>query len=231
MEQFQELAAGGYVVGRPKSEAGRRVVNLPEFMIEELSRHVALYAEPGPTGRLFREAGGGPLGRAVFHRAWHVARMKDWSRTPSLSRSGHTGTARGSDWGEHEGAHEPDGHRARTQPCAINTQPALAASPLQAVSITWLSDTLKVSESTASAQKVSSDETSTITSLDVHPERLVAVQWLMNAPWIRHGCAMDDEASAKRSLATTLTRANLRAGDGNRIRVLEPREADGDESS
>src|SRR5579862_671619 len=74
VEQLQELADGGYLVGPPKSEAGRRVISLPAFMVEELIVHLERYAEPGPTGRLFRGAHGGPLRRAVIQRAWDRAR-------------------------------------------------------------------------------------------------------------------------------------------------------------
>jgi len=76
VEQLQELASGGFVLGPPKSEAGRRVVSLPEFMMDEIAAHLAEYAEPGPGGRLFRGAGGGPLRRAVLQRAWNEARKK-----------------------------------------------------------------------------------------------------------------------------------------------------------
>jgi integrase len=76
IEQFQELASGGFLVGPPKSEAGRRVVSLPDFMMDELALHSTEHAEPGPSGRLFRGAEGGPLRRAVLQRAWDRARKK-----------------------------------------------------------------------------------------------------------------------------------------------------------
>jgi len=76
VEQLQELANGGLLFGPPKSEASRRVVSLPEFMVDELAVHIARYAEPGPEGRLFRGAEGGPLRRAVLQRAWNDARTK-----------------------------------------------------------------------------------------------------------------------------------------------------------
>jgi len=76
VEQLQELVHGGYLLGPPKSDAGRRVVSLPGFMMDELIIHFAEHAEPGPEGRLFRGVGGGPLRRAVFQRAWDEARAK-----------------------------------------------------------------------------------------------------------------------------------------------------------
>ena len=73
VEQLQELKRGGYLVGPPKSDAGRRVVILPDFVMEELVVHLAERAEPGRNGRLFRGKGG-PLRRAVLQRAWDEAR-------------------------------------------------------------------------------------------------------------------------------------------------------------
>ncbi len=76
IEQLQELKRDGYLMGPPKSDAGCRLVSLPDFMMEELSLHLAAYAEPGPQGRLFHGAKGGPLRRAILQRAWDEARAK-----------------------------------------------------------------------------------------------------------------------------------------------------------
>ena len=76
VEQLQELKRGGYLVGPPKSDAGSRLVSLPDFIMEELLHHLAAHAEPGRNGRLFRGAKGGPLRRAVLQRAWNEARVK-----------------------------------------------------------------------------------------------------------------------------------------------------------
>jgi integrase len=76
IEQLQELKRGGYLMGPPKSDAGCRLVSLPDFMMEELGRHLAEHAEPGPKGRLFQGANAGPLRRAVLQRAWDEARAK-----------------------------------------------------------------------------------------------------------------------------------------------------------
>jgi len=74
VEQLQELAGGGYFLGPPKSEAGRRVVALPQFMTADLEWHLERFVEPEPTSLLFRGARGGPLRRAVLYRAWDEAR-------------------------------------------------------------------------------------------------------------------------------------------------------------
>jgi integrase len=76
VEQLQELKRGGYLQGPPKSDAGSRLVSLPTFMMKELRLHFDQHAEPGPTGRLFQGAKGGPLRRAVLQRAWGEARLK-----------------------------------------------------------------------------------------------------------------------------------------------------------
>ena len=75
-EQLQELANGEYLVSPPKTAAGRREVSVPSFMMEELAHHLIRFAEAGPCGRLFRGAEGGPLRRAVLHRAWDQARKQ-----------------------------------------------------------------------------------------------------------------------------------------------------------
>jgi len=76
IEQLQELKRDGYLVGPPKSDAGCRLVSLPDFLMDELSAHLAEYAQPGPQGRLFVGPKGGPLRRAVLQRAWDEARAK-----------------------------------------------------------------------------------------------------------------------------------------------------------
>ncbi len=76
IEQLQERSNGEYLVATPKTEAGRRSISLPSFMMEEIAVHLAEYAEPGKRGRLFRGAEGGPLRRAVLFRAWDEARRQ-----------------------------------------------------------------------------------------------------------------------------------------------------------
>jgi integrase len=76
VDQLQEMASAGYRLGPPKSEAGRRVVALPAFMVGETARHLETYGCSGPHARLFRGANGGPLRRAILHRAWDQARKE-----------------------------------------------------------------------------------------------------------------------------------------------------------
>ena len=106
VEQLQELKRGGYLVGPPKSDAGSRLVSLPDFMMEELSRHLAAVRGAGPQGRLFEGAKGGPLRRAVLQRAWDEARVKvgmEHLHFHDLRHTGNTlaaatGASTGSSW-------------------------------------------------------------------------------------------------------------------------------------
>lgn len=74
-----------------KSETGRRVVSPPGFMMDEMSTHIAEHAEPGPGGRLFQGANGGPLRRAVLRRAWDEAGAKVGMRHLPFHDLRHTG--------------------------------------------------------------------------------------------------------------------------------------------
>ncbi len=45
VEELKELAQGGYLMGPPKSDAGRRVVSLRAFVIDQLTVDLAQQAE------------------------------------------------------------------------------------------------------------------------------------------------------------------------------------------
>jgi integrase len=64
----------GIVVGPPKSAAGVRKVFIPETLLDELTAHLALYAQPGPDGLLFTTHRGAQLYQSCFHREWKRAR-------------------------------------------------------------------------------------------------------------------------------------------------------------
>jgi integrase len=51
--QAQEVAGFGRVEGAPKSEAGRRTVAVPQFVIAALEEHLARYVRRGPDSVLF----------------------------------------------------------------------------------------------------------------------------------------------------------------------------------
>ncbi|MFJ1613874.1 tyrosine-type recombinase/integrase [Streptomyces sp. NPDC088251] len=89
-----ELATGQRVEGPTKSEAGKRVVVLPQFLRIDLQRHLDWYAEKGPDGLLFVGEKGAPFRRSTFGRKWKRARAKvgmpsDF-RFYDLRHTGHT---------------------------------------------------------------------------------------------------------------------------------------------
>ncbi|WP_327384133.1 tyrosine-type recombinase/integrase [Streptomyces sp. NBC_01207] len=89
-----ELNTGRRAEGPTKSEAGKRVVILPEFLREELRRHVEWYAEKGPEGLVFVGEKGAPFRRTTFGRKWAKARVKAGMpksfRFYDLRHTGHT---------------------------------------------------------------------------------------------------------------------------------------------
>ncbi|MER6503214.1 tyrosine-type recombinase/integrase [Streptomyces sp. NPDC001455] len=88
-----ELATGQRAEGPTKSEAGKRVVVLPQFLRTDLQRHLDWYAEKGPDGLLFVGEKGAPFRRSSFGRKWRRARAKvgmpDF-RFYDLRHTGHT---------------------------------------------------------------------------------------------------------------------------------------------
>ncbi|MET8401695.1 tyrosine-type recombinase/integrase [Streptomyces sp900116325] len=89
-----ELATGRRAEGPTKSEAGKRVVVLPEFLRTDLQRHLAWFAEQGPDGLLFVGEKKAPFRRSTFGRKWRRARtvvgMPDSFRFYDLRHTGHT---------------------------------------------------------------------------------------------------------------------------------------------
>jgi integrase len=72
VRQLNERDGGGFTFGPPKSEAGRRVVALPELITPGLAAHVVTYARPGDDGLVFTSPGGGPLRHTNFRRRFWV---------------------------------------------------------------------------------------------------------------------------------------------------------------
>ncbi|MFJ3998625.1 tyrosine-type recombinase/integrase [Streptomyces parvus] len=89
-----ELATGRRAEGPTKSEAGKRVVVLPEFLRKDLQRHMDWYAEKGPEGLLFVGEKGKPFRRSTFGRKWRKARtavgLPENFRFYDLRHTGHT---------------------------------------------------------------------------------------------------------------------------------------------
>ncbi len=67
---------GNQLVGPPKSDAGRRVVAIPNVLVEPLSRHVDRYAEAGDDGYDFTGEKGRPLSPVTLQTAWDRPRRQ-----------------------------------------------------------------------------------------------------------------------------------------------------------
>jgi integrase len=71
VEQAVDLDDGSRWVGPPKTDAGRRVVSIPQTLVVELELHLAQYAQPGPDGLVFTSSNGAPIRRDNFrNRVW-----------------------------------------------------------------------------------------------------------------------------------------------------------------
>lgn len=67
---------GNHLVGPPKSEAGRRVLDIPKSLIADLRNHLDDYAQAGDDGCVFTGQKGGPLAPRVWQDAWAKARTE-----------------------------------------------------------------------------------------------------------------------------------------------------------
>jgi integrase len=70
--QLNERDGGGFTFGPPKSEAGVRIVAIPELITPDLAAHIMTYARPGDDGLIFTSPGGGPLRHTNFRRRFWV---------------------------------------------------------------------------------------------------------------------------------------------------------------
>jgi integrase len=66
--QLSEQPGGGFAFGPPKSEAGVRIVAIPEVIMPDLALHIMTHAGPGDDGLLFTSPGGAPLRHTNFRR-------------------------------------------------------------------------------------------------------------------------------------------------------------------
>ncbi|MEU6824076.1 tyrosine-type recombinase/integrase [Streptomyces atriruber] len=95
-----ERTNGRRAPGPTKSDAGARVVVLPEFLRREAEWHLDWYTEKakGPDGLLFVGEKGAPFRRTSFGRKWRRARaavgLPDDFRFYDLRHTGHTLTTR-----------------------------------------------------------------------------------------------------------------------------------------
>lgn len=65
---------GEFVVGTPKSEAGRRDVAIPPHLMPMIEAHLDKHAEPGREGLLFPAAKGGHLSQSTLFKSYEKAR-------------------------------------------------------------------------------------------------------------------------------------------------------------
>jgi integrase len=68
-----ELTDGSLVTGGPKSEAGRRIMALPAFVVPELASHLDLFTAGGSDAVVFTGPKGAPLRRSNFSGTWRDA--------------------------------------------------------------------------------------------------------------------------------------------------------------
>jgi integrase len=76
--QLNERDGGGFAFRPPKSEAGQRIVAIPELITPDLAAHVMTYARPGDEGLVFTSPGG-----ALWHTNF---RRRFW--VPALTAAG-----------------------------------------------------------------------------------------------------------------------------------------------
>jgi integrase len=66
VEESLAEVSGEFLVKSPKSDASRRTVSVPSFVVEELAQHLAAHADG--TGLMFNAPSGGPIRRTNFRR-------------------------------------------------------------------------------------------------------------------------------------------------------------------
>ena len=60
----------------PKTDAGRRTLNVPQNILADLKAHMSKYVRPNPDAPLLVGKRGGPLTPGVLQKAWERARVK-----------------------------------------------------------------------------------------------------------------------------------------------------------
>jgi len=66
VEESLAEVRGQFLIKPPKSDASRRTVSVPSFVVEELAHHLAMHADD--TGLVFSTPAGGPIRRTNFRR-------------------------------------------------------------------------------------------------------------------------------------------------------------------
>ncbi|MGO9298673.1 MAG: tyrosine-type recombinase/integrase [Streptosporangiaceae bacterium] len=68
-----ELVDGSLITGPPKSEAGKRTVTVPAFVLPDIAAHLDRYTAPGDDSLIFTGPKGAPLRRPNFSATWRRA--------------------------------------------------------------------------------------------------------------------------------------------------------------
>ena len=66
--QLTEPRGGGFDFGPPKSDAGKRMVAIPDLVMPDLALHIMTYAAAGDDGLVFTSSTGRPLRHSNFYR-------------------------------------------------------------------------------------------------------------------------------------------------------------------
>jgi integrase len=75
VEESLAEVRGDFIFKAPKSDAGRRTVSVPSFIVEELAGHIAEYGDA--SGLLFTSPSGGPIRRNNFRRRIWLPAVRD----------------------------------------------------------------------------------------------------------------------------------------------------------
>ncbi|HEX3394347.1 MAG TPA: tyrosine-type recombinase/integrase, partial [Acidimicrobiales bacterium] len=71
-QQALELKSGQRLTGPPKTDAGRRIVALPQQVVDELEAHLDRWTATEAGALLFTDADGEPLSRRVWNMRWQA---------------------------------------------------------------------------------------------------------------------------------------------------------------
>jgi integrase len=71
-----ELKNGALITGPPKSEAGNRVLTIPDFLVADVAEHLDTFTASGPGALVFTGPKGAQLRRSNFSRQWSAATSK-----------------------------------------------------------------------------------------------------------------------------------------------------------
>ena len=122
VERAVVRAAGGFVVGAPKSDAGRRTVAIPPHHLEAIQGHLAAHVGHEPDALLFPAVHGGHLAPSTFYRHFYKAREVTGRPDLRFHDLRHTGAVLAAPVGGHTG--RADGTAGALHPGGCDALPA-----------------------------------------------------------------------------------------------------------